>query len=115
VRGGTIERVYVRDFTVKVVGRAAIDVDLFYEEGKNGTFLPTVRDICVERMIVHKCAVAFNLVGYTERPIQDVLLKDCTFSEAAAGYTVTDVAGFQAENTTVNGRAVQLNEIETTK
>lgn len=108
VRGGTIEDVYLRDFTVRLVGRAAIDVDLFYEEGRNGTFLPVIRRISVEAMHVASCATAFNLVGYEEAPLRDIRLRRCTFDGAASGYTLRHVRGFSAERTAVNGKPLTV-------
>ena len=105
VRGGTVEHVYVRDMTVRLVGRAAIDVDLFYEEGKAGAFLPTVQFISVESMSVASCDVAFNLVGYEEAPLRNILLRGCTFTGVQHGYKVHHVDGFQAPGTFINGKA----------
>lgn len=107
VRGGTIENVYVRDFNVKLVDRAAVDIDLFYEEGKNGNFLPTIRNIGIERMKVTKCRVAMNLVGYEEAPIRNVWFKDCEFNDVSNGYKIQYVEGFQAVNTTINGKELK--------
>lgn len=107
VRGGTIEHVYVRNVVVRLVDRAAIDIDLFYEEGKNGTFLPTIRDIGIENMKVYRAGAAFNLVGYEEAPLQNVWLKDCEFNGVAKGYTLRYVEGFRADNTTVNGELLK--------
>lgn len=103
VRGGVIENIYLRNFVVKLVDRAAIDVDLHYEEGKSGSFLPTIRNIAIENMTVERCRMAFNLVGYPEAPLQSIRLKDCTFSGVAEGYKLEHVEEFRAENTTVNG------------
>lgn len=107
VRGGIIENIHVRRFNVKLVERAAIDIDLYYEEGKKGSFLPTIRNIFVERMRVNKCAVAFNLVGYEEAPIRNVRLTDCQFENVEKGYTVSFVDGFVANQTTVNRIEIQ--------
>jgi polygalacturonase len=106
VRGGVIENVYIRNFNVKLVGRAVVDIDLFYEEGKNGEFFPTVRNINVEKLVVERCKVAFNLVGYEEAPIQRVTLRDCEFKEVTDGYKVEHVTGFRALNTTINGKPI---------
>ncbi|MBI5471782.1 MAG: glycoside hydrolase family 28 protein [Ignavibacteriae bacterium] len=106
VRGGLIENVYVRDFNVKLVDRAAIDIDLFYEEGKNGQFYPTIRNIGVERMTVKSGKVAFNLVGYEEAPLQNVWLRDCRFEDVPKGYKVEHVKEFKAERTFVNGKEI---------
>lgn len=109
VRGGVIENVYVRNFSVKLVDRAVIDVDLYYEEGKNGNFLPTIRNIGVENMTVERCRMAFNLVGYPDAPLRAITLKDCTFRGVAMGYKLEHVEGFRAENTTVNGTLIKFN------
>jgi polygalacturonase len=107
VRGGAIENVHVRNFNVRLVGRAAIDIDLLYEEGKAGNFLPTIRNITVEKMIVKKCKAAFNLVGYEESPLQNILLKDSRFENVADGYTIENVQGLEIINTTVNEKEIK--------
>ncbi len=106
VRGGLIENVFVRDFNVKLVDRAVIDIDLFYEEGKNGKFFPTIRNIGVERMTVKTCKVAFNLVGYEEAPIRNVWLKDCDFKDVSKGYKVEHVKDLHLIQTFVNGKEI---------
>jgi polygalacturonase len=102
-RGGTIEHVYLKDITVRLVARAAIDIDLFYEEGPNGAFLPTVRSIAVERMTVKACEKAFNLVGYENAPIRSIRLKDCIFEGVKNDPAVKNVLGFESTGTVVNG------------
>jgi polygalacturonase len=103
VRGGTIEHVYVRGMSVRSVARAAIDVDLFYEEGRAGSFLPTVQFISVESMSVASCDRAFNLVGYEDAPLRHVLLRGCTFSGVKQGYNLRYVEDLQAAGTLING------------
>lgn len=107
VRGGLIEHVYVRRFNVRLVGRAVVDIDLFYEEGKNGSYIPTVRNIGIEKMTVTSCKSAFNLVGYEEAPIRNIWFRDCRFENVTGGYVVKHVEGFSAVNTTINGRELE--------
>jgi polygalacturonase len=45
VRGGVIERVYMRDVTIGQVREAVVAIDFNYEEGDAGQFTPVVRDI----------------------------------------------------------------------
>jgi polygalacturonase len=104
VRGGTVENIYLRDMHVRLVGRAAVDIDLFYEEGRNGSFLPTVRNITIERMIVEKCRKAFTLVGYPDAPLQNIRFVDCDFREVAEGYTLDHVNGLECVRTRMNGK-----------
>jgi polygalacturonase len=108
MRGGIIENVYLRNFNIILVDRAVIDIDLYYEEGKAGAFYPTIRNIVAEGLTVRTCKVAVNLVGYEEAPILNVWLKDCNFMQVAKGYTIEHVRGFRAENTTINGKELKL-------
>lgn len=103
MRGGTIEQVYMRDVTVGLVDRAVVDIDLFYEEGRSGDFMPHIRDIRVQRMTVDRCRTALNLVGYDDGPLRDILLEDCTFRNVSAGYAIRNVEGLRLVRTTVNG------------
>ncbi len=102
VRGGLIENVYVRNFNIKLVDRAVIDIDLFYEEGKNGTFLPTVRNIRADSLTVQTCKVAFNFVGYPEAPLQNILLYRCDFRKVSKGFVIDNVRDFRLEQCTLN-------------
>ncbi|MGZ8379716.1 MAG: glycoside hydrolase family 28 protein, partial [Gemmatirosa sp.] len=42
MRGGVLEHVYMRDVTVGTVADAVLSVDLYYEEGQQGPFVPVV-------------------------------------------------------------------------
>jgi hypothetical protein len=107
MRGGTIEHVYMRDVTVGLVDRAVVDIDLFYEEGRKGSFMPAIRDIRVERMTVERCKTALNLVGYDEAPLRDIAIIDCTFRSVTSGYRIENVEGLEVKGTTINGKALE--------
>jgi len=107
VRGGIIENIHVRNLNVGLVDRAVVDIDLYYEEGKNGQFLPTIRNISIERMTVKKCKTALNLVGYEEAPLRDIRIVDCEFKEASRGYKIEHVEGLELVRTTVNGKELK--------
>jgi len=109
VRGGIVENVHLRNMNVNLVGRAVVDIDLFYEEGKNGSFLPTVRNISVEKMMVKKCKVAFNLVGYAEAPLRNIRFSDCEFKEVSDGYKIEHVDGLELINTKLNDKPLGNN------
>jgi polygalacturonase len=107
VRGGIVENVHLRNMNVRLVGRAVVDIDLFYEEGKNGNFLPTVRNISIDRMTVETCKTAFNLVGYEEAPLRNIRLIDCDFRNVTGGYKIEHVEGLELVNTRVNGKELK--------
>ena len=51
VRGGVVERIFMRDVTIGQVSQAVVTVDFQYEEGDTGKFPPTVRDVDVMRKL----------------------------------------------------------------
>ena len=51
--GGVIENVFVRDVEIGETG-SAIDIDMQYEEGADGSFMPVVRNVLVERLAVRR-------------------------------------------------------------
>ncbi|MGA9117042.1 MAG: glycoside hydrolase family 28 protein [Bacteroidota bacterium] len=104
VRGGTVENVHLRRISVGLVDRAVVDIDLFYEEGKNGNHLPVIRNISIEGMTVRRCKTALNLVGYEEAPLRDIRLTDCDFREVTGSWAIRHVEGLRLVRTTVNGR-----------
>ncbi len=104
VRGGTIENLYMRRLTVGQVERAAIDVDLLYEEGENGDFLPTIRNIEVDSMVVDKCAKAVNLVGYERSPLRHIRISNSEFRNAGKESSVKYVEELEMVNCTLNGK-----------
>ncbi len=107
VRGGIVEDIHLRNMNVRLVDRAVVDIDLFYEEGRNGNFPPTIRNISIDRMTVETCKTALNLVGYEEAPLQNIRLVNCEFKEVTQGYKIEHVTGFEAVNTTINGKELK--------
>jgi unsaturated rhamnogalacturonyl hydrolase len=82
VRGGTIENVFVRDVEIGEVG-SAIDIDMLYEEGAAGPFLPVVRNLRFERMTVGKARHAFFIRGLEASPVAGVSVRDSVFRGVA--------------------------------
>lgn len=100
MRGGVVENVFVRDVTIGEVGNA-IDVDMLYEEGANGSFLPTVRNVRVERMSVGKAAYALFLRAIDGAPIRGLSVKDSVFRNVAKGNRIEGTVDVDLENVTL--------------
>lgn len=100
MRGGVVENVFVRDVTIGEVGNA-IDVDMLYEEGANGSFLPTVRNVRVERMSVGKAAYALFLRAIDGAPIRGLSVKDSVFRNVAKGNRIEGTVDVDLENVTI--------------
>ncbi len=104
MRGGTLEHIYMRDVTVGEVADAVIHVDFNYEEADKGPFLPTVRDINVERVSSRKSKYALYLRGFANAPIRDIKLTDCQFNQVASGNVLNHVQGYSFDRVTINGK-----------
>lgn len=100
MRGGVVENVFVRDVTIGEVGNA-IDVDMLYEEGANGGFLPTVRNVRVERMTVAKAAHALFLRALDGAPIRGLSVKDSAFRNVSKGTRIEGTVDVALENVTL--------------
>ena len=104
VRGGLVERVYMRNVTVGQVAEALVTVNLFYEEGDTGRHTPIVRDIEVRNVTSKKSVYALLLRGYPRTPITDVRLVDCTFDNVEKDDVLECVKDLSLTNVTINGK-----------
>jgi polygalacturonase len=104
MRGGFLENVYMRNVTAGQVAGAAIEIDLNYEEGRNGKFMPSVRNIRVRNLTCRQSRQAMNLRGFEEAPIRDVRVENCVFEHTDRADVVEHVVGLQLENVTINGK-----------
>lgn len=79
VRGGVIERIFMRNVEMRQVREAALKIDFYYEEGDSGPFKPIVRDIFMTNVICRKSKYPWHIRGYPHSPIRNVVLKGCIF------------------------------------
>ncbi len=103
VRGGVVERLFVRDVTIGQVGQAIVGVNFLYEEGDAGQFTPTVRDIDIRNVTSGKSRNALSLRGYAYSPIAGVRLTDCRFDNVAQPDVLEHVKDLTLKNVTMNG------------
>jgi unsaturated rhamnogalacturonyl hydrolase len=100
VRGGVIENVFVRDVEIGEVG-SALDIDLLYEEGAKGAFMPLVRNIRIERMTVAKANYAFFIRGFPGATVRSVSVTDSTFKGVAKGTLIQGLDDLVLRNVTI--------------
>ena len=100
MRGGVVENVFVRDVTIGEVGNA-IDIDMLYEEGAAGAFLPTVRNVRVERMTVGKAENALFLRALDGAPLRGLVVRDSTFRNVAKGNRIEGTVDLDLRNVTL--------------
>jgi len=72
----------VRDVEIGEVV-SAIDIDMLYEEGAAGPFLPVVRNVRVDRLTVGRARHAFFIRGLEASPVGGVSVRDSVFRGVA--------------------------------
>jgi polygalacturonase len=103
VRGGVIERVFMRDVTIGEVREAVVAIDFTYEEGDTGQFTPVVRDIEVRNVTSQKSQYGMLLRGYARAPITNIRVVDCTFENVARNDVLENVKDLALKNVRMNG------------
>jgi polygalacturonase len=103
VRGGTIEKVFMRNVSVGQVREAIVAVDFNYEEGNAGSFPPIVRDIEVRNVTSRKSTYGLLLRGYANDPITNLRLIDCKFDNVERPDVLEHVKDIAFTNVSING------------
>ena len=99
MRGGVIENVFVRDVEIGQVG-SAIDIDMLYEEGARGSFLPVVRNVRVERMTVAQAQHALFVRTLPGSPVTGLAVRDSVFRGLSRGNRLEGVLGLVLDGVT---------------
>lgn len=105
-RGGTLEHIYVRDVTIGEVSDSVLSIDFTYEEGKDGAFMPTVRDIELRNVTSKKSKYGLYLRGFPQAPITNIRLESCRFDGVAQSDMLENATGIVRNNVMVNGKVV---------
>ena len=79
VRGGVLENVFMRDVKIGKVVEAVVTIDLLYEEGANGKFMPTVRNVQLDRVEASAAPRLFYIRGFDGATIEDIRVSDSVF------------------------------------
>ncbi len=82
LRGGYLENLFVRNIQVGQVKESVVRINLRYEDGV-GEHYPTVRNIHIENLSSSKSSRPFYLVGLDKAKIENVIIENCTFKNAA--------------------------------
>lgn len=103
MRGGTVDRVFMRDVTVGQVAEAVVTINFFYEEAERGPYPPAVRDVEVRNVTSRRSRHALLLRGFAHAPIEDVRVVDCRFDNVAEADVLEAVRRLQFRNVRRNG------------
>ena len=104
-RGGVVEHIRVRNFTVEQFG------DLFwfqlnYPGEMGGNFPSTYRDIVFEDFTVEKVDRVFEAHAPASAPLLDVTLRNITIGEADQSINLENVEGLKLENVRIGDQRI---------
>lgn len=108
VRGGVLENVFVRNVKVGVVSESFLTIDLLYEEGAGGDFLPIVRNINIENCTSENGPRVNFIVSFDGAVIDQIHYENCDFKNL----TAPDVIATSGTITLKNTRQTAKMQIE---
>ena len=101
VRGGVLENVYLRNVKIGHVGEAVLTIDLLYEEGAKGDFKPIVRNVELDNVTSTGSPRVMFIRGFAGAVIDDIRIRNSTFTGVTATEVVTHTGGISLQNVTI--------------
>jgi polygalacturonase len=90
IRGGVIQNVFMRNVNVGIVKDSVLQIDFLYEEGTNGIYKPTARNVVMQNITVAHTPRVLNVRGFPGAEISGVRIYDSTFKEIKKPDVVQD-------------------------
>lgn len=110
MRGGTLERIYMRNVEAGQVADSVLHIDFYYEEGPQGAYPPTVRQIRMEQIRCRKTRYAAYIRGFESSPVRGVLLRGWQVDEAPRGNFFEHVEGLRMEDVVIQGEPARRQD-----
>ena len=104
-RGGTVEHIRVRNFTVESF-ESLFWFQLDYPGLLGGGHPSTYRDIVFENFTVERAGTVFDARAPAGAPLQDVTLRNIAIKQADRTFILENVEGLKLENVTIGGQTV---------
>jgi polygalacturonase len=104
-RGGTVEHIRVRNFTVEEFENL-FWFQLKYPGGMGGNYPSTYRDIVFENFTVEKVANAFVAHAPAAAPLTGVTLRNIAIGQAAVPLELENVEALRFENVTIGDQRI---------
>jgi len=102
-RGGLLEHIYMRYVTVGQVTDSVLSIDLLYEEGAKGNFMPVIRDVEMLDVTSRRSTYGVYIRGFERSEITGVRLIDCDFANVAKGNVIEQASPVEFRNVKING------------
>ncbi|HEY0171531.1 MAG TPA: glycoside hydrolase family 28 protein [Pyrinomonadaceae bacterium] len=104
-RGGTVEHIRVRNFTVEAFDNL-FWFQLDYPGQLGGNYPSTYRDIVFENFTVERAGTVFNGDAPAAAPLRDVTLRNVNVKQADRTFVLKNVEGLKLENVVIGGQRV---------
>ncbi len=102
VRGGLVEHIYARDIDVIQVKEAILKINMFYAE-ERAENIPSVQNILLENISGGKSKYGIWIEAYKEKPVSNILLRNCDFSNVEEKNHIENTENLVFENVLING------------
>lgn len=102
-RGGTVERVRVRNMTVEEFG-TLFWFQLNYPGELGGNFPSTYRDVVFENFKVDRVGTFFDAHAPVQAPLREVILRDIAVREAKTTLVLENVEQLRFDNVVIGGQ-----------
>jgi len=109
VRGGTVENIYVRNINVGQVKESVLKINFYYEEGEDGDFIPTVRNIHMENVESQTSPYAIWIKAFDNSPVTGLTIKNCKFNNVEKKSIIQNVKELTVESVLINGEEFSLD------
>jgi len=101
VRGGFLENVFMRNVEIGRVAEAVLTIDLLYEEGAKGAFLPTVRNVHLQNVRSSASPRVLFITSFPGATIDHLTFRDCTFRGVQKTEVLSGVGTLTFRNVTI--------------
>ncbi|MFB6317498.1 glycosyl hydrolase family 28 protein [Saccharicrinis sp. FJH54] len=103
IRGGLIEKIFLRNIEVGQVSDAVIRINFYYGEGDISTFDPIVRDIDIKNLTCDKAPAGLRFDGYERSLIKNIRLSNCEFRSISSPFLINNYQNLCLDSVVING------------
>jgi polygalacturonase len=104
MRGGVLEHIYMRDVRIGQLADAVVSIDLYYEEGRGGPFVPVIRHVEVQNVTSNRSQYGLYMRAYEGSEISGIRIADSRFEGVERGNVTEGVRGLVMDDVVINGR-----------
>jgi unsaturated rhamnogalacturonyl hydrolase len=101
VRGGILENVFMRHVKIGRVGEAVLTIDLLYEEGAKGAFMPIVRNVQLDDITSSASPRVMYIRGFEGAVVENIRISNSTFSGVTDTEVVSHAGTIALNNVTI--------------